>query len=149
MLLTCQRLRGVYARHRARFPDLHKCADSVRTQYEGWETEFAHALHEYKIACHRPNPTASEVHHCTPPPGVPTASSVEPPPTSATATVSSPYRSWSPGAGASARVATTKARRASCSPPSSRPNEPTLTANTVAGGPYNVTESAPFTTPWG
>jgi len=61
MLLTCQRLRGVYTRHRARFPDLHKCADSVRTQYEGWETEFANALHEYKIACRRPNPTASEV----------------------------------------------------------------------------------------
>jgi hypothetical protein len=61
MILTRQRLRTVYQRHRARLPDLHKCADSVRSQYEAWETEFATALHTYKIECQRPNPTHSEV----------------------------------------------------------------------------------------
>ena len=61
MILTRQRLRTVYQRHRARLPDLHKCADSVRSQYEAWETEFARALHTYQIECHRPNPTHSEV----------------------------------------------------------------------------------------
>lgn len=61
MLLTRQRLRAIYQRHRARLPDLHKCADSVRSQHEPWETEFMNALHEYKIECRRPNPAASEV----------------------------------------------------------------------------------------
>lgn len=61
MLLTRQRLRAIYTRHRARLPDLHKSADSVRSRHEDWETEFATALHEYKIACGRPNPAASEI----------------------------------------------------------------------------------------
>jgi hypothetical protein len=61
MILSRQRLRAIYQGHRARFPDLHKSADSVRTQYQGHETEFATALHTYKIECRRPHPTFSEV----------------------------------------------------------------------------------------
>lgn len=61
MLLTRKRLLAIYSRHRARLPDLHKSADSVRSHHEPWEPEFATALNTYKIECRRPNPAHSEI----------------------------------------------------------------------------------------
>lgn len=61
MSLTSDCVREIYATHRRRFPDLHKSADSVRSQYRADEVEFAKAIDTYKRRNRRPYPTAREV----------------------------------------------------------------------------------------
>lgn len=61
MPLTPDCLRSIYERHRRRFPDLHKSADSVRSQYQHDEVEFANAIDAYKRAKDRPYPDCRDV----------------------------------------------------------------------------------------
>lgn len=61
MELSGDCLRAIYENHRRRFPDLHKSADSVRSQYRPDEVEFMKAVAVYQREHRRPYPRSDEI----------------------------------------------------------------------------------------